>query len=141
VRFVPHITGRNKWEPQFGVESMGPLFYNNQITCPYGDINSRKKVGELHDQLGQFPMGQVSDLVMALWFAELGCREIFQRFRIPAFDARAKMPGRIRRKRMVVDFGEQQVRSPRPEETGDPLARAQQRNYVNMPGGVSVYGG
>lgn len=139
IRFVPHITGRNKWDPQFGVESMGPMFYNRQIHSSYGDINSRKKVGQLHEQLAQFPMGQVTDLVMALWFAELGCREIFQRFRLPAFDERMKVPSRIRRKRVVVDFGAQEVRSPRPDEIANPHRQPVTHQYVNMPGGVTVY--
>ncbi len=139
IRLVPHITGRNKWDPQFGVESMGPLFYNGQIKCPYGDINSRKKVGQLHEQLATFPMGLVSDVVMALWFAELGCRELYQRFRMPAFDERMRMPARIRNKRKVIDFGAQEVRAPRPDETGDPHRPKEHRRFVNVAGGVDVY--
>jgi hypothetical protein len=140
IRLVPHITGRNKWDPQFGVESMGPLFYNGQIKCAYGDINSRKKVGQLHEQLAQFPMGAVTDLVMALWFAELGCREIYQRFKMPAFDERMKMPARIRNKRRVIDFGAQEVRPPSPSEVGNPHQPKQHRALVNVAGGVDVYG-
>jgi hypothetical protein len=139
IRFVPHITGRNKWDEQFGVESMGPMFYNGQVSCAYGDINSRKKVGQLHEQLAQFPMGQVTDLVMALWFADLGCRELFQRFRLPAFDSRAKVPARIRNKRRVVDFGAGEVRSPTDEEIGDPMHRPVKRDMVNVSGSVQVY--
>lgn len=139
IRLAPHITtGRNKWDENFGVEAMGPMFYNNQISCPYMDINSRKKTGELHSQLSQFPMGKVSDLVMALWFANLGCQDMFQRFKLPSFDSRMKVPARIRRGRHVVDFGEQRVRQPHDHEIGEPTQRPERRNYVNMPGGISV---
>lgn len=144
IRFVPHIThgksGRGgKWDDNFGVESMGPMFYNNQISCPYGDINSRRKTGELHAQLTQFPMGTVSDLVMALWFAELGCRELLQRFKIPAFDSRARVPARIRNRRRIVDFGTGEVRSPHPDEVSDPSHTPVTRRLVNIAGGVQTY--
>lgn len=140
VRVVPHITGRNKWDPQFGVESMGPLFYNKQVVLPYGDINSRKKTDQLVDQLSQFPMGQVSDLVMATWFAELGAKEILQRFRMPAFDERSRVPSRIRNKRVMVDFGAGEVRPPGPGDVANPMADRLERRLVNVAGGVSVFG-
>lgn len=145
IRFVPHIThgksGRGgKWDDQFGVESMGPMFYNNQISVPYADINSRRKSGELFEQLSQFPMGTVTDLVMALWFADLGCREIFQRAKLPAFDSRAKVPRRIRNQRHVVDFGQGEVRAPTRDEVSDPMSKPQSRRLVNVAGDVTVYG-
>lgn len=147
VRFVPHIThGKKgvggKWDDQFGVETMGPMFYNGMISCPYMDINSRRKIGELHEQLAQFPMGTVNDLVMALWFADLGCRELFQRFKLPAFDSRQRVPARLRARRRVVDFGEGHVRAPTKSEISDPLGhRPEERRLVNVAGGVSVFGG
>jgi predicted XRE-type DNA-binding protein len=145
IRFVPHIThgkgGRGgKWDEQFGVESMGPMFYNRQISCPWADVNSRRKVGELHDQLSQFPMGTVSDLVMALWFADLGCRDLFQRFKLPAFDSRARVPSRIRNKRHVVDFGQGEVRAPTHDEVANIHGGDQQRRrLVNVQGDVAVW--
>jgi hypothetical protein len=139
VRFVPHITARNKWDPQFGVESMGTMFYNQQFSSPWGDINSRKKVGQLHEQLTQFPMGTVSDLVMALWFAELGVRDLYQTAKLPAFDSRMHVPARIRRGRHVVDFGQGMVRQPEEHELYDPLNPPQQRQMVNVSGSVSIY--
>jgi transposase-like protein len=140
VRFVPHITHKgNKWDPQFGVEAMGPMFYNQNISVPWMDVNSRKKGGQLHEQLAQFPMGQINDLVMAMWFAELGCADIFQRFKLPAFDSRMRVPARIRNKRHVVDFGNQEVRAPNPHEVSDPQRHVEPRNFVNVSGDVLVY--
>jgi hypothetical protein len=113
VRLVPHIThGRNKWDPQFGVESMAALFHNRLISLPYGDLNSRAKVRELEDQLLGFPMARTSDLVMAMWFASLGCREFATRTQLPAFDPRMKVPGRIANRRRVMNFADREVRAP-----------------------------
>ncbi len=140
VRCVPHITHKgNKWDDQFGVEAMGPMFYNQQISCPWMDINSRKKCGELHEQLAQFPMGLVNDLVMAMWFANLGCNALFQRFKLPAFDSRARVPARLRNRRHIVDFGAQEVRAPTRDEVADPLGRAPEPvQLVNVAAGISV---
>lgn len=133
VRLVPHITsGRNKWDPQFGVESLGPMFYNKQISCPYGDINSRRKTNELHEQLAMFPVGSENpDLVMALWFADLGCRELHKRFQMPAFDDRFHVPARIRRKRHVIDFAQGRGRAPTDDEIGNPQKRDNVK-FVNV---------
>jgi len=117
VRIAPHVTHKgNKWDPQFGVEAMATLYHNQMISTPWADANSRKKFRELEQQLIQFPMGKVSDLVMAMWFAEIGCREMFQRTQLPSFDGRRKLPGRIRRNRAVIDFGNKAVRGATVEE-------------------------
>lgn len=141
VRLAPHITHKgNKWDPQFGVEAMATLFHNQQISTPWADANSRSKFRDLEEQLLQFPMGSVSDLVMAMWFAEIGCRELFQRTKLPMFDGRHKVPGRVRRKRGVIDFGEHKVRSPTLEETNGSLFGGGKQQpaarFVNMPGRI-----
>jgi predicted DNA-binding protein (UPF0251 family) len=141
VRLAPHITHKgNKWDPQFGVESMASLYHNGMISTPWADANARKKFKELEAQLLQFPMGTVTDLVMAMWFAELGCRDIKKRSEISPFDNRRRVPRRIGRRRAVVDFGEGKVRSPTELEMKaswlggaphiDPV------RYVNVPGEV-----
>jgi hypothetical protein len=108
---VPHITGRNKWDPQFGVESMGPLFYNGaRSSAPTATSTPARRWASSTSSSPSSRWGHVTDLVMALWFAELGCREIYQRFKMPAFDERMKVPERIKRKRRVVDFGAQEIR-------------------------------
>ena len=145
VRFVPHIThgkgGKGgKWDPQFGVEAMGPMFYNNMVSCPWMDINSRKKCGQLHEQLAQFPMDATNDLVMALWFANTSAQELFERAQLPMFDDRARVPARIRNRRRVVDFGAGEIRAPTAEEVADPMAYAPREvSYVNVAGGIKVY--
>jgi hypothetical protein len=141
VRVAPHVTGgHNKWDPQFGVESMSPMFYNEQISVPHQDLSSRRRFQALVDQLQQFPMGKVTDCVMALWFADLAARDLILRANLPAFDGRMKIPNRVRRSRRIVDFGSHEVRKPEPGEIMDPLDMApERRQYVNVAGGVNVY--
>lgn len=93
VRLVEHQTYGNKWDPNLGVEgTLGPLFYGcveniggrwvglpdgkGPIGLPSPRLNPH--VGELKEQLKQWePEAKklVQDLVMALWFAELGVRQ------------------------------------------------------------------
>ena len=92
ARLVEHQTTGNKWDPSMGVEgTLVPLF----LSC-VEDINGRlmakpggglielpspktcKDVDKLAEQLKQWePENKklVQDLVMALWFAELGMRQ------------------------------------------------------------------
>lgn len=142
VRFVPHITTKhNKWDAQFGVEAMGPMFYNKQISLPYGDINSRKKTDQMIEQFAMFPSGPVSDIVMASWFSALGCKELFQRFKLPAFDQRQHLPSRIAKKRRVVDFGQHEIRRPNDDEIANPYRQNQPRQLVNVAPGVGLFNG
>lgn len=134
VRIAPHITHKgNKWDPQFGVEAMATLYHNQMISTPWADANSRKKFRELEQQLLQFPMASVSDLVMAMWFAEIGCREMFQRTKLPSFDQRHRVPGRIRRNRAIVDFGERRVRGATHEDQFGGMEQAPPHRFVNVP--------
>jgi len=73
-------------------------------------VASRNRIRTLVEQLQAFPMGHTTDLVMALWFAELGCREVFKRAAVPMFDERVRLPARLARMRRVVDFANKQVR-------------------------------
>lgn len=124
VRVVPHITtGHNKWDPNFGVESMATMFYNRQISLPTKDVASRNRIRPLVEQLTAFPMGAVTDLVMAMWFAELGAREVFQRSAMPLFDPRVKLPPRLASRRRVVDFADRTVRAAPPAHLAGSVGR------------------
>lgn len=125
VRVTGHTThsghGRGgKWDADFGVETMAPMFHNGQISIPWLGVETRRRVEELQKQLYQFPTkGATSDLVMALWIAELGCRDLVKSRTVMAFDPRTteKWPKRIRRRRKVISFGEG-VRTPSAAEEG-----------------------
>lgn len=82
ARIVEHIThAGNKWDPNFGIRSLVPLFLGaleepkaNLIHIP---DQHTKVIRSLIEQLIVWTDDGVgrTDLVMALWFAEVGCRE------------------------------------------------------------------
>jgi len=133
VRVVPHITTKhNKWDPNFGVESMATMFYNRMISLPTRDVASRNRIRPLVEQLSAFPMGQVTDLVMAMWFAELGAKDTYTRSGVPLFDPRMKLPPRLARKRHVVDFADRRVAAP-PAEESDPFGSQGRQMFGDRP--------
>jgi predicted phage terminase large subunit-like protein len=76
-----HMTGNNKHDPNFGVMAMSSLFEAGLILLPN---SSSESVKAMIDQLVVWqpnpPRGTKTDIVMALWFAELRCLELVQRF-------------------------------------------------------------
>lgn len=77
----PHHTNANKWDADFGVASMASLFEGwregrNLIRLP--SQSQSEPVRNLVEQLcAWFPETKgVTDCVMALWFAEIRCREL-----------------------------------------------------------------
>lgn len=120
VRVVPHITSGNagaaaktavnKWDPQFGVSGTVPLFSSGMVSIPWGNRISASKYEPLVQQFLGFPMATKSDLVMADWFAELGIKDLLHRAHLPLFDESRHIPNRIKRKRLIVDFGQREIR-------------------------------
>jgi hypothetical protein len=77
----PHHTNSNKWDADFGVASMAPLFEGwatgrNLIRLP--SQTQSEGVRALIEQLcSWFPETKgLTDTVMAMWFAEIRCREL-----------------------------------------------------------------
>jgi hypothetical protein len=82
VKIVPHFTGSNKWDSSYGVASLSSLFE------PVGDqqkalieLPSPKQSEAVKHLIEQLILWQPetkgkTDLVMALWFAEIAAREI-----------------------------------------------------------------
>lgn len=95
VRFTEHLTGSNKWDPTFGVSSMAPLFgeydkaWNSDaddvwrvVTPPLIEMprptspGFKALVHQLVTWTPDLDPGKVPcDMVMALWFFEIGARE------------------------------------------------------------------
>lgn len=91
VRFTEHMTNaQTKWDAAYGVSSLGPLFgeYEHvgdewrQITPPLIELPQpvNEAMKSLMHQLITWtpetdPNKTPCDLVMALWFTEIGCRE------------------------------------------------------------------
>jgi hypothetical protein len=117
VRVTPHHTHTNKWDPQFGVESMATLFHAEMVSIPWANAPTAQRMQPLLDELIGFPMAQTSDRVMSFWFADLGVRDLLHRAHMPMF-SHARVPNRIKRRRRIVDFQSQSV---------DPVPVSQQR--------------
>ena len=106
----PHHTNSNKWDSDFGVASMAVLFEGwregrNLIRLP--SQTQSEPVRNLVEQLcAWFPETKgLTDTVMALWFAEIRCRELISHgdndFHI---DNTEFLSERDRDKRMVIDL-------------------------------------
>jgi hypothetical protein len=92
VRLSEHHTGRNKWDTGFGVASMSVLFDQGLIELP--STHLMEPVKQLVEQLVTWSpetKGK-TDLVMALWFAEIRAREICQATQLGDPDHRGFMP-------------------------------------------------
>jgi hypothetical protein len=68
VKIMPHQTGKNKGDPDRGVESLAREAEFMQIRLPYGDDWGREMSRALEAEANEFPHGPTSDLLMALWF-------------------------------------------------------------------------
>lgn len=86
IRIAEHTTSRNKWDPSFGVASMAVLFELKLIELPSTYQHEAGK--QLVEQLVTWsPETKAkTDLVMALWFAEIRAREICQAGTVGADD-------------------------------------------------------
>lgn len=84
ILLTPHFTGNNKWDAGFGVASMSTLFDGGLIELP--STVQAEPIKQLIEQLvtwrpsrpGDEYKGK-TDLVMALWFAEIRARALVQK--------------------------------------------------------------
>lgn len=116
VRIVPHQTQGNKWDQDFGVRSMAPLFGGEMISVPWATGQDRAIWQPLLDQLSLFPLGAVNDRVMSLWFADLAARDHQRRGSMPLFSQQQRVPERVARRRMIYTPGEGLRRVPLGEQ-------------------------
>jgi hypothetical protein len=91
IQFREHFTGNNKWDVDFGVASMAPLFgivrenkfekNSNLINLPSTERSEGMKalINQLIIWKPDMKKKQPSDMVMALWFTELVIREWLER--------------------------------------------------------------
>ena len=78
----PHFTGQNKHDADFGVASMTTLFTGwedkrqlIELPSTHGNEAAKSLVEQLVTWHPDAPKNQKTDIVMALWFAELACRD------------------------------------------------------------------
>jgi hypothetical protein len=76
VRISDHYTGKNKWDTDFGVASMAPVFEAGLMELPATHVVEACK--QLVEQLITWApeTKNKTDLVMALWFADIRAREL-----------------------------------------------------------------
>jgi hypothetical protein len=76
---MPHETGRNKADSDFGVESLGPRYQQGLVNLPYHerDLKTRVKVDEFTAELKEWPDYPTEDTVMGHWFLQ------FNRYKLP----------------------------------------------------------
>jgi len=91
IVFREHFTGNNKWDVDFGVASMAPLFgtsseekflkNSNLIELPSSTNSEGIKalINQLIVWKPEMRKGQPFDMVMALWFCEIVIREWVER--------------------------------------------------------------
>jgi hypothetical protein len=77
----PHHTDSKKWDPDFGVASMATLFEGWQTGHNLIRLPCQTKSEPIRNMIEQlcawFPQTKgLTDVVMALWFAEIRCREL-----------------------------------------------------------------
>ncbi len=70
----PHVTARNKADPEYGVESLERWFKNGLIRLPNGGPEARLNIYPLVDEAKKYPTGATTDMVMMTWFATLTTR-------------------------------------------------------------------
>jgi hypothetical protein len=109
-----HFTGSNKWDSDFGVASMSMLFDGWESKKQLIRLPSKSSEGmrALIEQLTTWEPDQPgmkskrkTDTVMALWFAEIRCRELIDE--AVEIEYHTKNPwatDRDKRKQMVVDL-------------------------------------
>ncbi len=78
----PHFTGQNKHDTDFGVASMTVLWNGWQdgyqlieLPSTHGQESCKQMIEQLVTWHPDAPKNQKTDIVMALWFAELSCRD------------------------------------------------------------------
>lgn len=126
IRVEGHTTGSNKWDSDFGVETLAPLMAAGMVSIPWGNRETRGRLQPFIEELLSFPLGALSDRLMSFWFSDLGIRDLLKRSHLPMFDESVHIPNRLKRRRRIVDFAEGQV---------SPLPLHQQRAmFLNSPG-------
>jgi hypothetical protein len=65
-----HETNRNKADPEYGVETIGPRYKRGNVSLPFdqSDPRTRVVIGEFVKELTEWPDGLTEDMVMGQWF-------------------------------------------------------------------------
>lgn len=78
VNLVGHQTGRNKSDPKFGVQTLGPYYKFGQVRLPGNKLDgSRYSVSQLVKEVTEWPGGVTDDCVMSHWFLVWNAQNLF----------------------------------------------------------------
>jgi hypothetical protein len=126
-----------KYDPQWGIDAMSTPFHNGLWDFPWGrqvDIECRRRVGVLEEQLMRFPMeGAPTDLMMALWIAETEILLFLGRGRHRNYatpDREEPLPEDIEARRRV--HGRGGIREATPADFGWYRRTSSERRVVNV---------
>jgi hypothetical protein len=78
-----HNTGKNKGDPNLGVESLGGDVEFGRISLPYGDAAGRQMSQLLEDEANVWPHGRHDDVLMALWFIKWNYKRLIPKGVLP----------------------------------------------------------
>lgn len=90
IQIISHTTGRNKSDPEFGVETIAPGFQYGRYRLPY-KLTARGPISALIGELTRYGHVRTDDLVMATWFLDWNLpnlhvqRRIFKNARRPSW--------------------------------------------------------
>jgi hypothetical protein len=77
VTLKPHTTGRNKSDPKYGVQTIGPYYRHGMVRLPGNRYDgSRQLVKQLVKEVTEWPNGITDDLVMSHWFLVWNARSL-----------------------------------------------------------------
>ena len=84
VQMVPHTTGRNKTDPEYGVWSLQDLWRFGRIRLPNSDRDPvRLKVMKFVEEMCTYPDAVTTDLLMAHWFYEFQLPKLYHGPHVP----------------------------------------------------------
>jgi len=69
VRVIPHSTGANKADANYGVYTLAPHYEFGRVRIPYTDLAKTDAI-KLISEIKNYPNGRTDDTVMAQWFLE-----------------------------------------------------------------------
>ena len=95
VEVIPHTTGRNKADPELGVQTIAPHYRFGRVRLPWADEEARLTSLKLVHEVTRYPHGRSDDCVMAQWFFEWNLPDIHRP--VPFASQRAWRPSWMRR--------------------------------------------
>jgi len=99
VQVIRHDTHKNKQDPKYGVQSLGPLYRQGKIRLPGHIVSgSRVRIMPLVREVTRYPDSNTEDAIMMQWFLEMNLGNLVAAQQGPI---RRQVPGYIKSNRRV----------------------------------------